>query len=98
MRKVHADLRQAVAGLGRVRAVRTLVYFSPAGHFCSVHLHKDHLRVEILSSRPIRDARVERTIRLGRGRHVNVLRLSPRDRIDRALAGWLREAYELSAR
>jgi hypothetical protein len=100
IRTIHADLRRAIRGLGRVKvgAIKTLVYFSDRTHFCTVHLHKDHLRVELLSARPIRHARVERTVRLGRGRHVNVVRLTARDRIDRALAGWLREAYELSGR
>ena len=95
--KIHDDLRKAIRGLGRVRAgaVRTLVYFSDRAHFCSVHLRRGHVLLEFVSKRPIRHRRIERTIRLGPGRYVNIARLDGRSAIDRTLAGWLREAYEL---
>ena len=100
LQRIHTDLRRAIGRLGHVRvgAVKTLVYFSNAGHFASVHLRRGYVLLEFLSDRPVRDARIERSIPLGRSRYVNIVRLRDRRHVDRALAGWLSKAYELGSR
>ncbi|GAA3273031.1 hypothetical protein Dvina_46840 [Dactylosporangium vinaceum] len=52
------------------------------------------LSVELYLPRPVDDERVARHYEVGRGRFVNVVRLTGAGQVDERLRGWLTEAFE----
>jgi hypothetical protein len=52
------------------------------------------LSVELYLSRPVDDERVTRHYEIGRGRFVNVIRLTAAGQVDEHLRAWLTEAFD----
>ena len=101
VRAVYARLIEALRDVGPVveDAKKTCVHLLPdagASAFAGVHPRKSGILLNLRTAAPISSPRVRKTEQLSRHRFFNEVLVELPGEVDAELAGWMREAYELS--
>ena len=102
VRAVYTRVVEAARAAGPVfeDAKKTCVHLAPAADasaFAGVHPRKTGILLNLRTAAPISSPRVRKTEQLSRHRFFNEILVEAPDQVDAELAGWLREAYALSA-
>ena len=102
VRAAYTRVVEAARSAGPVfeDAKKTCVHLAPAADasaFAGVHPRKTGVLLNLRTSAPISSARVRKTEQISRNRFFNEILVESPDQVDAELAGWMREAYELSA-
>jgi hypothetical protein len=102
VRAVYARIVEAGRGAGTVveDAKKSCVHLAAdaeAPAFAGVHPRKTGVLLNLRTAAPISSPRVRKTEQLSRHRFFNEILVESPGEVDAELAGWLREAYELSA-
>ena len=98
---IYVRIIEAARGLGPLfeDAKKTCVHLAAdaeAGAFAGIHPRKTGILLNLRTAAPISSPRVRKTEQLSRHRFFNEILVESPGEVDAELAGWLREAYELS--
>ena len=98
-RPIYDRIAAHVRGLGPVHedAVRVGVFLKVDRTFAEVRPKARSLTVWLFLSRPLDDARVSRSFKIGAERYAHVVKLTEVAEVDDRLRGWLTEAYDGAA-
>lgn len=89
-----------VADIGpvKVESLPCCIHFVSSYTFGAVWAMKDGIRIDFRVDHPIRSRRFWKTLRISANRYMYYLDAKNNKEIDRALIGWMKEAYSLHDR